>query len=41
MEATSREAMLGEIATVIYDDGGELTVDYETHLYIARRLNRD
>jgi SAM-dependent methyltransferase len=41
MEAGRLEGMLGEIAKVIDDEGGQLTVDYETHLYIARRLNRD
>ena len=40
MEPAKREEMLGEIAKAI-DDGGELTLDYETHLYIARRQNRD
>jgi SAM-dependent methyltransferase len=41
MEAAKREAVLGEIAKAIDDHGGELDVNYETHLYIARRLNRD
>jgi SAM-dependent methyltransferase len=41
MEPAKREEMLGEIAKAIDDQGGELTLDYETHLYIARRLNRD
>jgi hypothetical protein len=41
MEAAKREEMLGEIAKTINDHGGELAMDYETHLYIARRLNRD
>ena len=41
MEPAKREEMLGEIAKAIDDQGGELTLDYETHLYIARRQNRD
>ena len=41
MEPAKREEMLGEIAKAIDAQGGELTLDYETHLYIARRLNRD
>jgi SAM-dependent methyltransferase len=41
MESTKREEMLGEIAKAIDDQGGKLSVDYETHLYIARHLNRD
>jgi len=40
MEPAKREEMLGEIAKAIDDQGGQLTLDYETHLYIARRLNR-
>jgi ubiquinone/menaquinone biosynthesis C-methylase UbiE len=41
LESAKREEVISEIAKVIADHGGELTVDYETHLYIARRLNRD
>ena len=41
LESAKREAMLDEIAKAIDDHGGELTVDYETHLYMARLLNRD
>lgn len=41
MEAAKRDAVLGEIATAIDDHGGTLDVNYETHLYIARRLDRD
>jgi SAM-dependent methyltransferase len=41
MESAKREEMFGEIAKAIDDQGGKLSVDYETHLYIARRLNRD
>jgi hypothetical protein len=32
--------MLDEIAKAIDDQGGSLTVDCETHLYVARVLNR-
>ena len=39
--SAKREAMLDEIAKAIDDHGGELAVDYETHLYMARLLNRD
>ena len=35
-----REALLVEIAEAINDQGGEFDVDYETHLYIARRVDR-
>jgi hypothetical protein len=41
MEAARREEMLAEIAKAVDDQGGKLSLDYETHLYIARRLNRD
>jgi SAM-dependent methyltransferase len=41
METSQREGMIDEIAKVIDDEGGNLTVDYETHLYIARPLNRN
>ena len=41
LESAKREDLLGEIAKAIDDHGGSLTVDYEAHLYIARRLNRD
>jgi hypothetical protein len=41
LEFAKREEMLGEVAKAIDGHGGKLTVDYETHLYIARRLNRD
>jgi hypothetical protein len=40
LEFAKREAMLDEIAKAIDDHGGSLTLDYETHLYIARVLNR-
>jgi hypothetical protein len=38
---STREALLGEIAEAIDGHGGEFEMDYETHLYIARRLDRD
>jgi SAM-dependent methyltransferase len=41
MDAVKREEMFREIAETIDDHGGALSVDYQTHLYIARRLNRD
>jgi len=41
LESAKREEMLDEIARASDDQGGRLTVDYETHLYIARLLNRD
>jgi ubiquinone/menaquinone biosynthesis C-methylase UbiE len=41
LHPAKREEMLDELAKAIDDGGGRLTVDYETHLYIARRLNRD
>jgi hypothetical protein len=37
-ESAKREEMLGEIGQAIDEHGGEVTLDYETHLYIARRL---
>ena len=39
MEATKREEILEEIAKAIRGYGGHFTVNYETHLYIARRLD--
>ncbi|MGJ5207812.1 class I SAM-dependent methyltransferase [Bradyrhizobium sp. HKCCYLR20261] len=35
----AREGLLGEMSQAIDRHGGELEVDYETHLYIARRLD--
>ena len=35
-----REGLLGELAKAIDDLGGEFDVDYQTHLYIARRVDR-
>jgi SAM-dependent methyltransferase len=39
--ADRRERLLGEIARVIDDAGGTLTMSYATHLYLARRLVRE
>jgi SAM-dependent methyltransferase len=36
-ESAKREEMLGEIGRAIDEHGGEVTLDCETHLYIARR----
>jgi hypothetical protein len=33
--------LLEEIAAAIDDQGGAFEVDYQTHLYIAKRLDRD
>jgi SAM-dependent methyltransferase len=41
LDSSKREDLLGDIAEAIADHGGGLTVDYEAHLYIARRLSRD
>ena len=37
----TREALLDDIAKAIAAQGGKFDVDYETHLYIARRADRD
>src|SRR5258705_3389649 len=34
----AREELLGEIAKAVDGQGGGFNVDYETHLYIARRV---
>jgi SAM-dependent methyltransferase len=39
MEPAKFERMLVEIAEAIDDQGGEVALDYEAHLYIARRLD--
>lgn len=36
----TRDALLGELAKAIDDWGADFDVDYETHLYIARRAGR-
>jgi hypothetical protein len=41
MEPTKRDELLGEIAQAINSHGGQFDVDYETHLYIARRADCD
>jgi SAM-dependent methyltransferase len=37
----TREELLGEIAKAVDGQGGSFDVDYETHLYIARRVDRE
>jgi hypothetical protein len=37
MEPAKLDELLREIAQAIDDHGGQFDVDYETHLYIARR----
>jgi SAM-dependent methyltransferase len=37
----TRDELLGEIADAIERQGGEFSMDYETHLYMARRVDRD
>lgn len=41
MEPAKRDEVLGEIAKAINDHGGQFDVVYETHLYIARRVDRN
>lgn len=41
LDSSKREGLLGDISKAIIDHGDRLTVDYEAHLYIARRLSRD
>jgi SAM-dependent methyltransferase len=41
MEATKRAELLADIAQAIDSHGGQFDMDYETHLYIARRVDRD
>jgi SAM-dependent methyltransferase len=41
MAAAKRDALLGEIARAINRHGARFDVDYETHLYIARRIDRN
>jgi SAM-dependent methyltransferase len=40
MEPAKRDELLGDIAQAINSHGGQFDVDYETHLYIARRVDR-
>ena len=40
LPTTAREAVLAEIAQSIDRHGGAFDMDFETHLYIARRLDR-
>jgi len=39
MEPAKRDALLAEIAWAIDSHGGQFDVDYESHLYIARRVD--
>jgi ubiquinone/menaquinone biosynthesis C-methylase UbiE len=41
LEPEMREALLEEIANAIDDQGGAFAMDYQTHLYMARRADRD
>jgi hypothetical protein len=41
MEPTKRAELLADIAQAIGSHGGQFDVNYETHLYIARRIDRD
>jgi hypothetical protein len=41
MEPAKREEVLGEIGKAIDGHGGPFDVDYETRLYIARRIDRN
>lgn len=40
MEPATREALLADIVRAIDSHGRQFDVDYETHLYIARRVDR-
>ena len=40
MEPAKRDELLGDIAQAIDSHGGQFDVGYETHLYIARRVDR-
>jgi hypothetical protein len=40
MEPAKRDELLGDITQAINGHGGQFEVDYETHLYIARRADR-
>jgi len=41
LDSSKREELLGDIAEAIAGHGDRLTVNYETHLYMARRLSRE
>jgi SAM-dependent methyltransferase len=41
LDSTKREEMLGDLREAIDGGGGRFAADYETHLYLARRSNRD
>ncbi len=41
IEPAKLEALLGDIADAIDGQGGQFEIDYETHLYVARRTDSD
>jgi len=41
LPSATREALLGEMANAIEEQGGAFAVDYETHLYMARRVDHE
>jgi SAM-dependent methyltransferase len=41
MEPAKRDELLTDMAQAINSHGGQFDVDYETHLYIARRVDRN
>jgi len=41
LDSSKREKLLSDIAEAIAGHGDRLTVNYETHLYMARRLSRE
>ena len=41
MEPVKRDALLGEVAQAIKEHGEAFEVDYESHLYVARRAERE
>ena len=41
MEPISRDELIAEIAQAIDSHGAQFEVDYETHLYIARRVQKE
>lgn len=38
---TTRDELLNDISVAIDRHGGEFEMDYETHLYMARRIGLD
>jgi hypothetical protein len=41
MDPAKRDELLADVAQAINSCGGRFDVDYETHLYIARRDDRN